>query len=45
MPRDAYYTEELADFLRGLLRKDPAQRMDLYGMKTHKWLLLSDSAI
>jgi len=25
--------------------KDPLKRMDIYTMKTHKWLLFSDSAI
>ncbi len=44
-PKDHPTTEELADVLRGLLHKDPAQRYDLYTVKTHKWMLLSDSAI
>lgn len=45
IPRSVPVTEELIDFLRGVLCKDPLQRFDIYRMKTHKWLLLSDSAI
>lgn len=38
-------TSEFEDFVRGCLIKNPLERIDLYTMKTHKWLLLSDSAI
>lgn len=38
-------TDEFVDFVKGCLRKDPAQRFDMYTIKCHKWLLLSDSAI
>lgn len=27
------------------MTKDPTKRMDIYTIKTHRWLLLSDSAI
>lgn len=33
------------DLIKGLLIKDPTKRFDLYSVKTHKWILLSDSAI
>jgi serine/threonine protein kinase len=45
VPKEQPVTDEFVDFLHGLLRKDPLKRMDIYSMKTHKWLLLSDSAI
>ena len=45
IPKETVVTEEFVDFLRNVLKKDPTQRYDLYKMKTHKWLLLSDSAL
>lgn len=45
MPKDSPSTEEFIDIVRGLLHKDPVKRYDLYTIKTHKWILLSDSAI
>ena len=44
-PAGVAMTEEVVDLIKGALAKDPAQRFDLFTMKTHKWLLLSDSAI
>lgn len=45
LPKDCPSTEEFADMVKGLLHKDPSKRYDLYTIKTHKWILLSDSAI
>ena len=44
-PKSVGVTDEFIDFVKGCLRKEPAERFDLYTMKCHKWLLLSDSAI
>ena len=45
IPKDTPVTDEFADFVKGLLRKDPASRMDIYTMKTHRWLQLSEGAL
>ena len=45
LPKDTPCTDECADMFKGLLCKDPSKRFDMTMIKTHKWLLLSDSAI
>jgi serine/threonine protein kinase len=44
-PKETPTTEEFIDLVKGMLIKDPSKRYNLYTIKTHKWMLLSDSAI
>ena len=45
IPKDTPASEDFCDLVRGLLNKEPSKRSTLYQVKTHKWMLLSDSAI